>query len=228
MKTNDLKNYGLPMTDTTINLSMRDNFKVMPRLLKIMKDNLGILNFLRLTMPMLSIKRKMLKQNFSKIKARGFNNNKFIKKQIESAALYVAMREMIGKEASLEIMKKIIEELSKVIFQSVFPTPEDLKRCGDPMNAMKEYFQAMWNTEKAIGSFDHEVIEYSDNIYQINVTYCIYQELGKILGVEEIDFCYADDAYLPDYCRQFSAEFIRTGTLLRGGYCCDYRFERKK
>ncbi len=228
MEVKDLKNYGLPFSETIINLSIWDNFRVMPKLFRIIKEDLGILNFLRLSIPMLTIKKNMLKQDFSKIKVNGFNNNKLIKNQIESAALYAAMRDMIGKEAALEIMKKIIGEFAKIILSSIFPTPEDLKRCGDPMNAMKEYFQATWNAEKEIGSFDHEVAEYSDNVYQVNVTYCIYQELAKILGVEEIDGCYADDAFFLDYCRQFGTEFIRTGTLIRGGSCCDYRFERKK
>jgi hypothetical protein len=172
----------------------------------------------------------MSKIDLKMIRQQGLVNEAFIRSQIQFAAMYSAISKIVGMGSALEILYKIMDEVAPIIFQSISPAPEDFRRFADPWEAWKKYFQAMAEADRAAGCHVYDVVENTDNAFQLNCIYCAWYEIPKLLGVKEacLPSCYADDVYLPDALRMIGIEFKRTNTLAKGANYCDFRFERIK
>ena len=81
---------------------------------------------------------------------------------------------------------------------------------------------------KIAGCHVYELVNNTDDTFQMNCIYCAWYEIPKLLGVKEacLPSCYADDVYLPNALGEIDIKFKRTNTLARGGNCCDFKFER--
>ena len=168
--------------------------------------------------------------DLTNIRQKGLVNEKFIRSQIRFAAMYSAMSKTAGKEKALEILNRVIDDVVPITFQSISPTPEDFRRSGDPWEAWKKYFIAMAEADKNAGCHEYQLVEDTENTFQMNCIYCAWYEIPKLLGVKEacLPSCYADEVYLPDALKTIGIAFKRTGTIARGNNCCDFRFERIK
>lgn len=74
--------------------------------------------------------------------------------------------------------------------------------------------QAMAEADRAAGCHVYEVVENTDNTFQLNCICCAWYEIFRLLGVKEacLPSCYADDVYLPDALKMIGIKFIRTST----------------
>ena len=230
MEIKNLKNYGKSLSDMFTSMPREQRKEISAMSYKIIKNHLGLFNQIRFIISTKIETRRMSGIDLKNIRQKGLANEIFIKSQIRSAAIYSAMSKTVGKERALEILNKIVDEVTPIIFLSISPTPEDFKRSGDPWEVWKKYFLAMTDADKNAGSHVYEIVENTDNTFQMNCIYCAWYEIPKLLGVKEacLPSCYGDDVYLPDALRMIGIEFKRTSTLARGGDCCDFRFERIK
>ena len=223
-----LKNFGKSLSDVSTSVPKEQRKEISAISYKIIRKHLGIFNLIRIIVSTIIETRKMSGIDLKNIRHKGLTNEIFIKSQVKFAAMYSAMSKTIGKERTLEILNKIMDKVAPITFPSISPTPEDFKRYDDPWGAWKRYFIAMAEADKIAGCHEYELIENTDDTFQMNCIYCAWYEIPKLLGVKEacLPNCYADDVYLPDALRMIHIEFKRTKTLARGGDCCDFRFER--
>jgi len=224
----NLKNFGKSLSDISTSMSREQRKEISAISYKIIRNHLGLFNLIRFIISTIIETRRMSGMDLKIVCQKGLVNEIFIKSQIRFAAMYSAMSKTVGKERALEILNKIIDEVTPITFASISPTPEDFKRSGDPWVAWKKYFLAMAEADKKAGCHVYELVEDTENTFQVNCIYCAWYEIPKLLGVIEacLPSCYADDVYLPDALRMIGIEFKRTNTMARGGNCCDFRFER--
>jgi hypothetical protein len=228
MELKNLKNFGKSLSDITTSMHREQRKEISAISYQIIRNHLGLFNLIRFTISTKTETRRMSRIDLTNIRQKGLVNEIFIKSQIRFAAMYSAMSKTVGKQRALEILNKIMDEVTPITFQSISPTPEDFKISGDPWEAWKKYFLAMAEADKNAGCHEYELVENTDNTFQMNCIYCAWYEIPKLLGVKEacLPSCYADDVYLPDALRMIGIEFKRTSTMARGENYCDFRFER--
>lgn len=167
--------------------------------------------------------------DLSGVREKGLTDEKFIKAQVEFAALFSAMSKVVGGERALDVLHEMIEATVRQLFDSLFAGMEDFQQFDDPWHAYSEYMLATARADEQDGAHVFEIVENSDDAFQINCTYCAWYEIAKALGVEEScqANCYGDDVVFPEWLKPYGITYIRTNTLARGGACCDFRFERR-
>ncbi len=227
MKVNQLRNYGKPLKIPE-GVPADVEKRVRKEALKIIRKNIGWLNTIRLLFLTFSENRRMQAQGMSVVRERGLTDEKFLKGQIQMAAVFSATSRIVGKERALEISKEIMNAAGPAAMSSIMPEPEHFKQVGDPFEAFKQYYMAVAIADKEAGIHEFEVIEDGADAFQVNVTYCAYCEIPRQLGVVEAcqPSCYADEVFFPDFCDTMGMRFIRKGTLARGDKVCDFRYER--
>lgn len=230
MKIKELKNYGKSLSEMTGSMPEEESKKRNALSLKVLKKHLGLFNLMRFMISAAAERRRMSKQDLSSIRDQGLTDETFIKSQVRFAAMFSAMSKIVGSEKTLEIFYEMMEAIAPQSFTSILPAPEDYERCSDSWVAWREYFLAMAEADKKAGCHAFEVVEDSDDVFQINSTYCAWCEIPKQLGVAAacLPSCYADEVYFPDALQPLDINFKRTTTLARGGDFCDFRFERRK
>jgi hypothetical protein len=228
MEIKNLKNFGRSLSDISTSMPREQRKELSAISYKIIRNQLGLFNLVQFTISTILETRRMSGIDLENIRQKGLANGIFIKSQIRFAATYSAMSKTVGREKALEIFNRVMEDVVPITFQSISPTPEDFERTGDPWEAWKKYFLAMAEADKDAGCHEYELVEDTENTFQMNCIYCAWYEIPRLLGVKEacLPSCYADDVYLPDALRIIGIEFKRTGTIARGNNCCDFRFER--
>ncbi len=89
----------------------------------------------------------------------------------------------------------------------------------------------MMNAMEQKGLEEAEVVEDTDDVFQLNVTFCAWAEVARVLGDPYYCYystCYGDEVFFPHLCKKAGFEFKRTGTLSQGASVCDFRFIRKR
>ncbi len=112
----------------------------------------------------------------------------------------------------------------------MMPSADETRRFDDPFKAFKEYSLAGPEAARRAGCHDIEIVEDTADALQLDITYCVWHEIARQLGVEEacLPNCYSDDVVLPGSLEPLGIVFKRTNTLARGGARCDFRYERAK
>ena len=228
METKDLKNYGKSLLEMMGSVPQEIQKEISDTSFSIMNKHLNSDDLKHFTAFLESEKKRMLRMNLSSVREKGLNSEEFIQQQIEWAASFSAISNIIGREKALNIHREITEKTYPNFFFYVFPTPQNLNEFDDPFNAFKEWFSAMMEANKNVGLFDYTIVENTDYVFQMDCIWCAWHEAYKHLGAEDacIPVCYADDAFYPDYFQKTDIEYKRAKTMGWGNTCCDFRFER--
>lgn len=229
MEIKALKNYGKSLSEMTGTVSKEESKKRNALSFKLLKKHLGLFNLVRFMVSAAVERRRMSKHDLSSIREQGLTDETFIKSQVRFTAMFSALSKIEGHERALGIFYEMMEVIAPQSFTFLLPAPEDFERCGDSWAAWREYFLTMAEADKKSGCHVYEVIEDSDDVLQMNCTYCAWYEIPKQLGVAAacLPSCYADEVYFPDALQPLGIDFKRTTTLARGGGFCDFRFERR-
>jgi hypothetical protein len=230
MEVRDLKNYGKSMSEMLMDVPDDVEKKLQSIGKRKVTKELGLLNLIRFLFLRRKEKARMSKVDLSAVREKGMRDEAFIGSQIEWAAMFSALSKLLGSERAIEILNGVMEATSPQAFVYMMPTVEDLKRFDDPFKAFREYERAGPEAARRTGCHDIEIVEDTDDAFQTDITYCVWHEIARTLGVEEAcqPNCYSDDVFLPGYLEQLGIVFKRTSTLARGGARCDFRFERVK
>jgi hypothetical protein len=230
MKIEDMKNYGRPMNE-----SMRDIPEVVMKRIKstaftILRRRLGLLKLLRFMILFMCEKKRMSRVDLSPVREKGLEDEEFIKEIIDRTAVFSALSKVLTKEEALDINYGITEEVATEMMSCMMPTEDEFLAFDDPLFAAKKYIFALMEADKRVGLHDSVVAEDKADAFQVNVTYCAFCEIPRLLGIVEaaLPSCYGDDVFFPAVCENIGLRFVRKGTLARGNEFCDFRFERVK
>jgi hypothetical protein len=96
---------------------------------------------------------------------------------------------------------------------------------GDGLAALQRVAEGVW---AAGGAMDVDIVQRTEDRLDFNVTRCgyaaFYQELG-LADIGALVHCSRDHAMAAAF--DPSVELVRTGTIMEGKSCCDFRFRRK-
>ncbi len=230
MKVEDLKNYGLSLADAgdVIPPAVMAGIKKASR--RIMLRRAGLLGLVRFMWALRGELNRLQAHDYIVARKHGLISQAFLESRIKSAATFAAMVQAVGEEKALEIHMEVAESVAAELMALMFPAAEELKACGDPFVAFKEYMKAGNAANAAAGVHDIETLEDTPDVYRFDVTYCAYHAIPEEAGwgVACLSSCYGDDLFFPGLCAQIGARFVRAGTLARGHKVCDFRFERVK
>ncbi len=228
MKPKDLKNYGKSLLEMMGNVPHEMQQKISDTGFGIINKYLNSDDQKRFAVSMEMEKEKMLERNFSTVSEKGLNSKEFIHQQIDWAASFITASKIVGREKALNIHREITEKTYPKLFFNMFTAPEELKGFDDPFVAFKEWFLALMDANRNVGLFDYNIVEDTEDAFQMDCIWCVWHETYKQLGAGDacIPVCHADDAFYPDYFQQTNIKYKRTQTLGWGDNRCDFRFER--
>jgi hypothetical protein len=133
--------------------------------------------------------------------------------------LVKAMQAELGKERANAIVRSALGQIYRRYGQEFWRTKNE-KNLGKTMASAF----ATYGRDDAL---DYEVIEQSQDAFEIEVTGCKYAEFYKELGEPELGFllvCSADfdtvEGFGPD------VKLTRTQTVMQGASHCDFRYRR--
>jgi hypothetical protein len=135
--------------------------------------------------------------------------------------LIKALQAELGKERANELVRKTLGDLYRRYGEEFWRSKSE----SDLGDAMASAF-ATYARDDAL---DYDVIEQSQDRFEINVRECRYAEFYKELGEPELGFllvCTADfataEGFGPD------VKLTRTQTIMQGASFCDFRYSRAK
>ena len=128
------------------------------------------------------------------------------------AAFYMEMKEEIGKEKALKIVRRALDKMQ-------FKAAEELKEKlgGNSFEALADEFRS-----RAQESDSLEIVEITDKRIACKVTRCLGAEALKVLGCPEVCLEYCDTDF--EYIKAFNPnmKLIRTKTIAGGDDYCDH------
>ncbi len=126
----------------------------------------------------------------------------------------------LGKERTLEILSKIIEEDA---IDSGRNLAIEFK--GNGISELSQLIRDIWCNE---GAMLIDVLKETENEFHFNVTKCRYAEVYKKLNVQELGKCLSCDRDFP-FNEGFNPEIKleRTQTIMEDADYCDFRYSKK-
>lgn len=174
--------------------------------------------------------RRMKRVDLSAIRARGMTNAVFLAQQIEYIALFSAFASLRGRDEAVRVLCRVMDATAREALLLCLPEPEKVSEFSDAIAVWRDYLAPVPEAARAAGCHAVALVYDGDDAVQMNITWCVWLELARALGVPEacIPNCYSDELVFPDYFAALGVRYRRTGTLAGGAACCDFRFERLK
>lgn len=175
--------------------------------------------------------REAEKYDWSRLEEKGISD-KHLKLIIKKIVLAKVMAERLGMEKAAQLRNNLSQKIAIPVFEEMFATAEVFVHCGngDFLPAFKKYYIAMMESMSQKGLEEAEVAEDKEDVFQLNVTYCAWAEVAKVMGNPYYCYystCFGDEVFFPHLCKRAGFEFERKGTLAQGASACDFRFSRK-
>ena len=193
------------------------------------RRELGLIGLLKMGWRMRKEARRMKKHDWSRLRERGFTDQGFLDRCIESMAAMKALADMLGMERASEVFRGIWDRTTYDSMTSLYPSVEEFKACGDAFKSYKEYMKAGDAANEGAGLYEVEIVEDTDDVFVCNIKYCAFREVANEFGDPYLCYpacCYTDEVWLPRFAAEGGWKFKRTGTLATGAPVCDFRLER--
>lgn len=228
MKVENLKNYGMSVADAGDVIPPDVIAGIKKASMKIMLRRAGLLGLARFMWALRGERRRLLAHDYVVAREHGLTSQEFLKGRINGAATFAAMVRAVGEEKAMEIQMEVAESVAAELMAFIFPSVDELKACGDPFVAFKEFMKAGNVASVAAGVHEVETVQDTPDVYRFNVTYCAYHSIPDEVGwgAACLPSCYGDDLFFPTVCAPIGARFVRAGTIARGDKVCDFCFER--
>ncbi len=130
-----------------------------------------------------------------------------------------ACRERFGEAATRDLVLTTIQRLAGKEGE------QWAERFGDGLAALQQVAEDVW---AAGGGMDIDMIQRTEDRLDFNVTRCGYAAFYRQLGRADIGalvHCSRDHAMAAGF--DPNVELVRTGTIMEGKPCCDFRFRKK-
>ena len=129
-----------------------------------------------------------------------------------------ALGERFGREAVVAIVREVIAGIARDQGRAL------AERQGAQSLAAFAGTLGPWTKDDAL---QMRVLELTDERFAFDVTRCRYAEMYRALGIPELGevlSCQRDGALIEGFAPEVT--FTRTGTIMRGAPCCDFRYQR--
>jgi L-2-amino-thiazoline-4-carboxylic acid hydrolase len=146
--------------------------------------------------------------------------SQLIKREIQAplvAALFRVFARECGEQRALVLMREAIEADARAAGEEL--------RCrfgGNELKDLRQVIETLWCAEQAL-SIHWRVETEAELCFEVRC--CRYVELYERLGLRDLGFCLScsrDAAFAAGFNPSLRLE--RTGTLMEGAGCCDFRF----
>jgi hypothetical protein len=223
-----LRNYGVSFSDAEgawsdeVKATMRTKGKA------VVMRNLGAWDKLRFAFLFLGARRRAARLDLTPFRDRGLDNEPFYRQQLEYLAMFSALAQLKGSDGAIAIMKQVMDEAAREPMLLCLPETSEMLATGDAMAAMREYLRPTPEAAAKAGCQDIAIAEDGEDAFQFDVTWCVWLELARSMGIPEacLPNCYADDLVFPEYFAALGIGYSRTETLASGCDRCNFRFER--
>ena len=228
MNVASLRNYGVAFSDAESHWPKELKAHMARRARTVIFGQLRPVEIGRFLLAFLKAKWRARGVDLSLIRAKGMNNEAFLAQQIEYLTVFSALAEVLGTNRAVEVMKRVMDATAREALLLCMPDPAEVRGLGDPMEVFREYLRAGPEASCKAGCLDMRIGEDRAGVFQFEITWCVWLELARVLGVPEgcLPNCYADDLVFPDYFRSMGIRYHRSQTLACGGSMCDFRFEK--
>ncbi len=230
MKTNELKYYGKPFTLTMIDNNAKTWLISTPAMSKLMFKELGFFKTIKILKDWKNKQKQITKTDFSSLNLKGKNISQFIQQRIKQTAIFMAMEKNIGLKKTISLHHQFMDKVGMKIMSLYNPPQEQLNALEHPFEAYTDFLTAEFKAEKEAGLHEFDIVEQTNEIVRINVTYCAFCKIPQMCGMKEAcePGCYSDEVFFPNYLRPLGIQFERTNTIARGGKVCDFKFIKLK
>ena len=226
MRIQDLRGYGIAPSDAEGSWDPAFKGKLKRKAQNVVMRNLTFMQKLRFSIAFISEKWRAGKLDLTDLREKGMRNQAFLDQQLEYLAVFASLKKVRGKDAALTIMHQVMDATAAEALLLTLPEPEDICKVGDPFEVFRQICGILPEVTKAAGCHSIAITEDTEKAIQWDVSWCVWLELAKKMGVAEacIPNCYADDLAYPDYFKAIGIEYKRAGTLAMGAKQCDFRF----
>ena len=128
-KIEDLKNYGLSLTDAGDVIPPDVIAGIKKASMRIMLRRAGLLGLARFMWALPGERKRLLAHDFVVAREHGLTSQSFLESRIQSAATFAAMARAVGEEKALEIHMEVAPSVTAELMAFMFPTTEELKAC---------------------------------------------------------------------------------------------------
>lgn len=196
--------------------------------IRIIKKNIGFFKRLKIMRTLKKKGRKFLESEFKVVREKGLKDNRYLYPLVGKASYFSAMCDVIGKEKTIEIDKELSVVSARLRLPHMMPSVESIMAFENPFAAFKEWLIAYFKANKNEGIYEFDVVENTEKAFQVNCTYCAYCKIGEIVGVKEsaVGLCQLDESLFSYYEKIPGLKYTRSSSLMQGGSCCDFRFEK--
>lgn len=230
MEVKDLRGYGVSFSDAESLWPLKLKKKMRRDGQAVVLKYLGFFQRIRFFLAFWKAKRRARKLDLSDIQAKGMTNQSFLAQQIEYISMFAALAQVLGTQKTIEVVKDVMVSTAKEPLLLCLPDLKQVKQFPDSVAVFREYLKEGTVAAAKAGCHGIKVEEDHADAIQLNITYCVWLELSRKMGVPEacLPNCYADDLVFPEYFTELGIQYKRTGTLAQGCTHCDFRFERMK
>jgi len=230
MKANELKYYGKPFTVTMVNNDLKTWLISTTEMSKLMLKELGVIKTLKILRDWKIKQKELSKIDFSELHIKGKNTAKFIEQRVKQTAIFMAMEQHIGLHKTISLHHQLMDKVGMKIMELYNPPQEQLTKLEHPFEGYMDFLIAEFKAEKEAGLHDFEIVEQTNEVVKINVTYCAFCKIPEMCGMKEAcePGCYSDEVFFPNYLRSLGIQFERTNTIARNGKVCDFKFIKLK
>ncbi|MEW6319827.1 MAG: L-2-amino-thiazoline-4-carboxylic acid hydrolase [Acidobacteriota bacterium] len=130
-----------------------------------------------------------------------------------------ALGQRFGRDEVIAIVRDVIVGIAKAQGRAMAEARGDASLPG---------FAASLEPWTRDGALEMRVREQSEDRLAFDVTRCRYAEMYRALGIPELGAvlsCNRDAALIEGF--NPAVTFVRTGTLMEGAACCDFRYARR-
>jgi len=226
-KVEDLKNYGIPMSEVNISSeSKKYSKKITSVVIAELRREVGIIGIIKLLLKSRKEANRGKALDWSSLEERGITNKRFLNYLITQMATVKALADIVGKDKAASILRRSFDQAVDIT-APIYPTPEDFKACGDGFGAFRKYIKQQYKASH-VNVSELDIVEDSPGAFAVNVKYCPRCEVAKKLGDPSLCYsvsCYWEEVYMSKALPELGARFKRTGTLATGEPVCDFRYE---
>jgi hypothetical protein len=235
MKVEELENYGKDLLSIQEHSQMplRDKLKLLAPILGYLGSvvrTLGVDGAVHLVKNVRQEIQSAKERDWSRLQAKGILQE-HLEGIIKKIAIAKAMAEMMGMEKAVELRSELSYRISIPVFEAMFAPAEVFIQCGDGdfLPPFKQYYVALMEAMARKGLEEARVVQDTEDVFELDVTYCAWAEVAKALGNPGYCYystCYGDEVFFPHLCAQAGFKFERRGTLAQGAPVCDFTFAR--
>ncbi len=236
MRVEELKHYGkdLLTIGEGSEIPFRNKLKLVPPVLRYLRATIGELGLTGALLLVREVRTEIQRvegYDWRKLKEKGISDE-HLEAIIKKMAVAKVMADTMGFERAAQLRQGLSHAISVPVFEEMFAPAHVFIQCGegDFLPAFRTYYVAMMEAMAHNGLEQAEVVIDEADEFQLNVTYCAWAEVARVLGDPTYCYystCYGDEVFFPHLCAQAGFEFQRQGTLAQGAPVCDFRFTRK-